>query len=279
MSKSSAPTPTPDAELAALLARWDAFLAKIEARYEESRGQAIQAVLEQLRASDYDIASVLTTTVAVEAQFRGLPEKIDATWDRIGARVEALGGFQTSLDAGRKGDQLSMRLRTDTRALRSEIDGRVAEAFWAHAMPLFDEPFHCSQCGGRLQPRRDTFASHYVTCPYCQTVNTFLPHAKISQLAWYGADMVARWRVLPERAPIQKLEEEFSALRRDVGLARAQEVYHRLEAAERRYQAAYHDARIAIWPAYAKTRDADIGREMRKFEEAHAANLASYKPS
>ena len=242
MSKSTAPAASPQQQLADLLQRWDAFLTKLEARYDESREQAIQAVLHQLREADYDIASVLTTTVAVEAQFRGLTEKIDQTWDKIGPQVEALGGFDVSLKAGDKGRALGQRLRTDTRHLRVEIDGRVAEAFWAHVMPLFDVPFHCSQCGGKLTPQRDTFKSHYVTCPYCQSVNTFLPHAKISQLQWYGADMIAAWRVLPERAPLLALEEEFSALRRDVGLAVAQEVYGRLLAAERHYQEAYHDA-------------------------------------
>ena len=264
--KSTAPTPAPEAELRDLLARWDTFLAKIQARFAEAKREAIDAVLGQLVDTDYDVAAVLTTTVAVEAQFRDLAQKIDATWDRIGPRVEALGGFDVYLEATEKGRTLGTRLRRQTRHLRAEIDGRVAEAYWAHARPLMDAPFACSQCGGRLEPQRDTFGSHYVTCPYCQTVNTYLPHSKVSKLAWYGADMMAAWRVLPERAQLEDLELASSTLRYDADDAERARLTADVQAARRHYQGRYHDERIAIWPAYAKTRDADIAREMAKYE-------------
>ena len=104
-----------------------------------------------------------------------------------------------------------------------------------------------------------------MTCAYCQTVNTYLPPSKVSHLAWYGADMMAAWRVLPERAQLETVEERLNALRADGDPAERARLLAERDAARRRYQERYHDERIAIWPAYAKTRDADIAREMAKY--------------
>ncbi len=42
--------------------------------------------------------------------------------------------------------------------------------------------FSCIQCGGMLKLEKIFFIATYITCPYCQTQNTFQPSAKAQQL-------------------------------------------------------------------------------------------------
>ncbi|MCK7555564.1 hypothetical protein MKQ70_11305 [Chitinophaga sedimenti] len=65
---------------AELITRWDSFLRKIEARFDESLQQGEQAVLESLDDNDYDYFASLRMLSAVRTQlYESLIRKIDDT--------------------------------------------------------------------------------------------------------------------------------------------------------------------------------------------------------
>ena len=59
---------TQNPEYLALVAKWDAFLEKIEARFNESLAPAEEAVLDNLEEGDYDMVSNMTAWSGIEAQ-------------------------------------------------------------------------------------------------------------------------------------------------------------------------------------------------------------------
>ena len=50
------------------------------------------------------------------------------------------------------------------------------------------DKFHCSQCGANLEIKELYFISTYITCPYCQTQNTFVPSDKMREFEFVAKD-------------------------------------------------------------------------------------------
>jgi hypothetical protein len=67
----------------------------------------------------------------------------------------------------------------------------VSQKFYDHAIQFLNEDFHCTQCSGKLEVKKDIFRSHYVGCDYCNTTNTFTPNDKIANLRWVVDNIAA----------------------------------------------------------------------------------------
>ena len=80
------------------------------------------------------------------------------------------------------------------------------------------DKFHCSQCGANLEIKELYFISTYITCPYCQTQNTFVPSDKMREFEFVAKDF-AEEKTREEEKLYEKIsssdaasaEEEFLA--------------------------------------------------------------------
>ena len=95
------------------------------------------------------------------------------------------------------------------------------------------DKFHCSQCGANLEIKELYFISTYITCPYCQTQNTFVPSDKMREFEFVTKDF-AEEKTREE----EKLYEKISSS----DAASAEEEF-----------LAYFLLRVAVWKIVADT--------------------------
>jgi len=185
-------------EFLALIAKWDTFLEKIETRFNESLANAEVAILDNLEESDYDMSANMTAWSGIKAQIDGLSDKIENTFDeKVGPKMEVYADRGEVIDQDQKG--IDLRESFGDRIERFEIilEGKVAKAFYDHAIAFLQEEFQCTQCSGTLDMKKDIFRSHYVSCGYCNTVNTITPKDKIIEIRWI-VDNIAKHHAIKE---------------------------------------------------------------------------------
>lgn len=189
----------------ALIQRWDAFLSKIEDRYKTSIEQAKEALLEQMVESDYDYNATLRAWSAMRTEILKIRDQIDHTWDtKVKPEMEPLGDFH--YDEGFKGHDLREKLYEDMALYEIEIEGALAEVYYAYAIQSIDKEFLCTQCHSPLSIKKDVFRMHYVDCQYCNTTNTYQPDAKYHQIGWFAIDALVAKECLEEFKVLHTLE-------------------------------------------------------------------------
>jgi len=79
------------------------------------------------------------------------------------------------------------------------------------------EKFNCSQCGGKLEINQFYYISTYITCPYCQTQNTFHPGTKTRMLELITRDL-AEYRH-------RDLKNIYKGIREEQGVKAAEQAF------------------------------------------------------
>lgn len=232
---------------AELIARWDAFLRKIGDRFEESLLQGEQAVLESLEENNYDFYTSLRTLMAIRSQLdASLIRKIDETWQQqVSPLMQADGGYW--IEESYKGHQLSDNLHERLSLWQYITEGKLARKYYDHTILLINRDFCCTQCNGPLQVQKDFFMAQYVTCGYCNTVNTFEPETKYTTIGWNVVDSIAALNALQEYKDMLKAQTGGN-----------------YEQAVRRYYEKYFGERIKLMPHTAATREQDIERKIKQ---------------
>lgn len=233
-----------------LIQRWDSFLEKITIRFEESLTQGEAAVMESLDDNDYDYYASYRTLRAIEIQIRSsLIEKINTTWsEQVEPLMRADGGMYWA-EESHKGyhlqDELSDRLSTWV----DITEGHLSQKYYDHAITLINQDFRCTQCHAPLEIKKDFFLSQYVTCRYCNTVNTFEPQTKYATIGWNIVNNIAALHSM----------DAYSAVRNT-----SRDDRSAYEQALRTYYEKYFDERIKLMPHSAATRERDIELEIKK---------------
>lgn len=199
-----------------LIQRWDIFLTKMETRFSESLEHAESACLEQLTETDYDYYTILRTWMGIKSQIGNLKQKIYETWHHtVEPQMKALGEhwyYDENLKQIHLNDTLTERLGS----FEIELQGKLAKQFYDHAIQVTNHDFNCSQCGAKIEIVKDLFRAQYVTCHYCQTVNTFEPETKFMQINWNVIDDMVRFELLPLEKEMNNALEEIKALRKPI---------------------------------------------------------------
>lgn len=254
-------------EYLALVAKWDGFLAKIEARFDESLVHAEDAVLGNLALSDFDMQPTMQAWSGMNAQIRLLSEKIGKTFKKK-VQPQMLDYVERwdIIDQEQKGVNLSYSLHKRLRRFDIVIEGKVARMFYDHAVQFLNEDFQCTQCGGALQINKDLFRAHYVSCDYCNTVNTFMPNDKIAELE-SCADGIAKHFAIEEW---DEKEAAFDLSRAilerddDAQHSKLRAAYERRETADHTYWTEYYSERARLNPRYQDTLERDINTSMKR---------------
>ena len=256
-------------EFLKLVKKWDTFLNKMETRFNESLINAKEALLENLEESNYDINPTLTAWQSIKSQLMAMGDKIDTTFDeRVLPQMLNYKEHYNLLDEAAKGRFLREGvIFPKIERFEIEIEGEISNRFYHHAVNFLNENFNCTQCSARIEVRKDIFHAHYITCDYCNTVNTFTPNDKISQIRWV-VDNIAKLKALNEWDKMKNVEKEFSNLRPP---SKKQDNTFYIKAFEKRektlraFWTKYFTERSTFLPEYTETIEYDTDVKMKWF--------------
>jgi hypothetical protein len=232
-----------------LIARWDAFLDKMRARFNESLTYGEQAALDALDENDYDYYGAYRVLQGVRAQmYNDLVQKVSETWQQ---QVEPL----MRADGDYWPEELYKAYRL-TEWMNGQIElwlilaeGHLSKKYYDHAIQLVNRNFFCTQCNSPIEVQKDFFMAQYVTCKYCNAVNTFEPETKYVTIGWNVVNNIAALNAFDEYKAIQAARTKNGA---------------GYEKAMRSYYEKYFDERIKLVPHTAATRQQDMEAEIKK---------------
>jgi len=260
-----------------LVEKWDTFLSKMETRFNESLVNAKEALLENLEESNYDIDPTMTAWQGIKSQLMAMGNKVDKTFNEkvLPQMIEYKEHYEL-LDEGAKGRHLREKIIFKKIALfEIEIEGEISQRFYNHAIKFLNEDFHCTQCNAKLEVRKDIFRPHYVSCDYCNTVNTFTPNDKISQIRWV-VDNIVKYNCIEEWQALENAEEEYKNLRswsEGEDMSKHKIKMKNWEDALHTYWTKFFTLRSEYLPEYAETIAYDTEVKMKWFYEQRKREL------
>lgn len=247
-----------------LISRWDSFLSQIESRFNQSLHQAEEASFELLQASDYDYEQTMQAFMGIKGQIQNLIQKIDATWQQK-VRPQMQAAFKNSdwVAEGKKGGELSAKLWVRLRHFELVLEGKLAQIYYDQAIKIAAADFHCSQCSAKLQINKRIFRAQYISCDYCDTVNTFEPETKYTQIGWGIVDSIVNFNLLAQKTALAKSAQTIKA-KAQLGKASAQDWqdYKREFLA---YYECFFKERIKLNLEHQQNFAADMERKLKEF--------------
>jgi len=197
-----------------LVKRWDIFLNKINARFQEALIMAKEAIMNNLVESDYDMTQTSLAWSGIKAQIQNLSDKIEQTFEeKVKPQMLQYKKEYEILEEYQKGLALSETFYSKIERFQIELEGEIGLKFYNHAIRFLNENFKCTQCGAQLQINKNIFRAQYVSCNYCNTVNTFMPNAKVSEIKWHIIDKIARYKSINEYDAMIEAQNQFNSLR------------------------------------------------------------------
>jgi len=172
--------------------RWFTFLEKLESKMEELATAAIPE-LKQLLEDDDDFYKRTFHKVysGVNGQLNNIREKARDTYEekindvyyRYDSQVSVLSKHHSLLSDFRSacGDRYHDEFENKYDYWRKQIEKtqeRDLEIEYEKILNEFEtikDKFNCTQCSGNITIEKIFLIETYITCPYCQTQNTFAP--------------------------------------------------------------------------------------------------------
>lgn len=234
---------------AQLIARWDAFLDKMRGRFQDSLAYGEQAVLDALDDNDYDYYGAYRVLQAARAQvYNDLVQKVSETWQQqVEPLMRADGDYWP--EESYKAYHLTEWMNEQIDLWMFLTEGRLSRKYYDHATQLINRNFFCTQCNSPIQVQRDFFMAQYVSCKYCNAINTFEPETKYAAIGWNVVNNIAAFNAF----------DEYKAM-----LAARKEGGTGYERAMHNYYEKYFDERIKLLPHTAATRQQDLEAEIKK---------------
>ncbi len=260
-----------NADFLVLVEKWDGFLDKMKARFFESLINAEEALLDNLEESGYDINPTMTAWHGIKSQLMALGEKVNATFDeKVKPQMLEYKEEYEVIDQYIKGTALRENIiLSGIERFEIVLEGKVSSKFYNHAVAFLNEDFNCTQCSAKVEVNKNIFHAHYVSCNYCNTVNTFTPNDKISQIRWV-VDNIAKHNVIGDWDTMEKAREKYNELRswtEGEDITAHKIALKEREDTERTYWTNYFTQRSVYLPQYAETIEYDSDVKMRWFYE------------
>jgi len=269
-------TPQFPAEYLALVEKWDTFLEKINNRFNESLINAEEAILDNLDESNYDLTPTMTAWQGIKAQLHGLSNKIDETFDnKVKPQMTQYVEEYENIDESIKGGNLRSSIYHRIERFEIVLEGKVSQQFYNHAIQHFNQDFHCTQCSAKITVNKNIFHAHYVSCEYCNTVNTFTPNDKIAAIRWV-VENIAKYKALPEWDAMQLAKNEFDDIRTPYeGQDNTEYIaaFKKREDTERAFWTKYFTERSEYLSKYKETIAHDVDNKMKWFYKERKREL------
>ena len=177
-------------DLENLKSRFLTFTHKLMAKANELEQEALmsaQAVYDE--DDDHYKRTYNQFKLGIEGQFKHLIEKTREVFDQQIYPIRESGRYENNRDWYLELSEVNNQFEKDIYAKIKYIFGQVKEISpEVHLQKVLEEyeeikdAFHCHQCGANLVIDQIYFVSTYITCPYCQTQNTFVPGTRMKEL-------------------------------------------------------------------------------------------------
>ncbi|GEM_PF-954757 len=255
-------------EYLVLVDKWDAFLKKIDSRFNESLVHAEEAIMDNLVESDYDMLPTERAWGGIKSQLQDLSKKIEKTFKKnVKPQMLAYVERGDIIDQDQKGTLLGDSFYTRIERFEIILEGKIAQKFYNHAIQFLNEDFQCSQCSAKLEVKKDIFRSHYVSCDYCNTVNTFTPNDKIAEIRWV-IENIAKYKALGEwdqKIKAHKACKNIPSLSEKEDKTDLKIAYDYWEVKEKDFWTKYFTERAAFLPEYEESIEHDVDVKMKLF--------------
>jgi hypothetical protein len=240
--------------VAALEARWAAFLAKIEARFAEIMAESAAGCAALLAHAGGDVVPLSNAWSAMRGRAIELQAKVTDTWtDTVEAQFHAIAAYEAAERARARGDALRDAMEIELERVEITIFADALRSLLQLAKAE-QVQLSCSQCAGELPlPAEPLLAAIDLPCRFCGGLNTVEPGPRARSAAALGHYLwnEACWELWLARH------------RADEAVRRARtptlEQLRTWEAAEIAYWSAWLRARARQLPATA----ADFDKELR----------------
>lgn len=171
--------------------RWFSFLEKLEAKMEEFATAAIPELKEILQTDD-DLYKRTFHKVysGVNGQLSNIREKARDTYEE--KIIDVYQNYNSQISVLSKHHNLVSDFRTACSDRHNDFEDKYE--YWRKQIEktqerdleieykkILDEfesiknKFSCKQCGGNIEIEKIFLIETYISCPYCQTQNTFAP--------------------------------------------------------------------------------------------------------
>lgn len=191
-------TPEWYAELQESQQRWFAFLEKLEVKMEELATAAIPE-LKQLLEEDEDLYKRTFHRVyaGVRGQLNNIREKARDTFEEKINRIyydlnsqvsvlskhhDLLSDFRTACSDRHNEFERKFEHWSDQIEKTQERDLEIEYQKILNEFETIKDKFSCKQCGGNITIDKIFLIETYISCPYCQSQNTFAPSTQARML-------------------------------------------------------------------------------------------------
>lgn len=253
------------AEDEALIKRWNDFSGKIKDRFYAVLDEAEAQCMQILSDENYKTQPLLVGWQGLKSQLHMLIQKLDDTWQNQVAPYNNYDEPWYTMQNQLYADTNEMHRRLSNR--EGEIMGRCSEAFYQHAIRHYNRDFLCSQCRAPITVNNDIFHAHYVTCSYCNRVNTYEPPTQIREIEWFCVDNLAAYRNREKKQQLDEATQKITSARVEEDKRKA---WAELELLHKDYYTAFLQERISILPAQAAFFEKDMEGKMREFYQFKA---------
>ena len=201
--------------------RWFAFLDKLEIKLQEFCESVIPALQEQVNETEnfdewgYDRvkAGVLGQLENIRQKaYNTYEEKVTVLYDTLREDIsvmsphyQLLANFRNECSE-RYHNNFNYKYNSWQDAVKAIVPVKDNEAKYQSILNDYEKikhSFSCTQCGGGITIDKIFFISAYITCPFCQTQNTFEPGSQARELEFLG-------RELAEERTASLLQEHFT---------------------------------------------------------------------
>lgn len=177
-------------DLETLKLRFEVFIAKLLEKASELE-QEVKMSVQEIYDEDPDHykRAYGQFKLGIEGQFKTLIEKATDVFNHQIRPLRNESGYTNISNWYIEMHDLSRNFEDRIQyKIRTVFDKVVPVSNEVHLQNILDEyeaikdAFKCSQCSANLSIDQLYFVATYITCPYCQTQNTFVPGTRMKQL-------------------------------------------------------------------------------------------------
>jgi len=242
--------------------RWDVFLSRISDTFNETLQEATPPLIQLTNENPGQTQPLLVAWSGIKSQLQQLISKIGNTWqETVSPQMEAYGyktgSYDWSIECN-KGTMLENKLHYELALNEIIIMGRCAELYYQKTFEESKLNFRCRQCTSPIEVNENIFRSHYESCPYCNTVNTYEPSTSIRNIEWFAVNNLAAYYCLPEWE--EKSTLEYISRSDGPGNESYNEYLQKYTTANNTYWQKYLKERIKIIPELEANYEQDLAR-------------------